>query len=104
AKATRASLLGLGLMAALLHETPELPDSNLVDSQQIRPSDVDTMLRVLVLAPLSLPFGEQSHDLIDLLLGRPHQERPGLDADQRHAEGVGSLFPRLVRSSALKEG
>ena len=90
-------------MAALLHETPELPDSDLVDSQQIRPSDVDTMLRMLVLAPLSLPFGEQSHELIDLLLGRPHQERPGLDADQRHAEGVGPLFPGQVKLDSFNE-
>ena len=61
------------------------------------------MLRMLVLAPLSLPLGEQSHELIDLLLGRPHQERPGLDADQRHAEGVSPLFPRQVKLDSFNE-
>ena len=71
--------------------------------KQIRPSDVDTMLGLLTLEPLSLRFGKQPQELIDLLFGRAHLERAGLDADQRHAEGVGMLLRGLSRGG-LRRG
>src|SRR5208337_4549197 len=58
-----------------------------VGSLEKWPRDLDGMLGLLGVKPLPLGIGKQSQELIDLLLIRTHQERPGLDANELQADG-----------------
>ena len=62
-----------------------------VGSQEKWPGDLDGMLGLLVVKPLPLGIGKQSQELIDLLFGRAHQERAGLDANQGHADRIATF-------------
>jgi len=68
-----------------------------VSSQEKWPRDLDGMLGLLGVKPLPLGIGKQSQELIDLLLIRTHQERPGLDANQRHADRIATFSVRQGR-------
>src|SRR5271157_4520054 len=73
-----------------------------VGSQEKWPRDLDGMLGLLGVKPLPLGIAKQLQELIDLLFGRAHLERAGLDADELQANGrddgaPGFLGPRKVR-------
>src|SRR5271157_1905567 len=93
----RQVVRSLEIARVTAHDRLVLALRDRMDSQEKWPGDLDGMLGLLIVVPLSLRFGEQSHELIDLLLGRAHQERPGLDANQGHADRTGPFSLRQGR-------
>ena len=70
---------------------------DLANAKRIRLADSHRMSWLLVVKPVPLETGKQSGESLNLLLGRPHQELSGLDADKPDPDRVSPAAPARAR-------